>query len=1488
MAPRPGGETDKIGNRYELAWTIRHALYCILDASRSLTPEESDVELGKGSEFTYVAGSRVEIHQLKRQDGNSNQWNIKTLNRLNIFAAAAEHVAAGHDYHFVSLVPCGPLRELSERARKSSDLQAFTRNWLTNELSDAFDELAATEVLGSPAAAWSTLRGMWFEVHDEHDIVRVNGMLAELSLEGTTGHLASLALGDIVLGNLGKRLVRANFLEELQEHGIKPLAASSRASTAEQVRAVTTSWRSTVQRELLQPAIGRSEATELASALQVNRVGLVVGTAGGGKSAALEQLAESAVDSGAEILAFRLDRLDRFASTVDLGRQLGLDGSPAAALAMAADGRDAYLVIDQLDAVSLASGRMPESFDVVVDLIGEALSVSGMRVVLACREFDVDNDHRIRALAARPDLQTVPVALLSTEAVEHAVTEMQLDPTSLSASQRELLRTPLHLVLLSSIAGQADALAFESKGSLFEAFWQRKRQAVKARRDTVRYAEVLARIANAVSDRQVLSVPIEVLDEDDLIDDANVLVSEHVLAQQDDRIAFFHEAFFDYTFARQWVSRSENLVDFLQRDEQELFRRSQIRQILQHLHERDADRFLSELEALLISPAVRYHIKETALAVLANLQSPTSDDAAVALKVAASKPSFESRIWQQLRRPQWFARLYDDGPIAEWLDSDDQVWKDRAANIMLSGTVQHGGAVVELLQARQHLPDYLLWVRSVVSTADLHKFRPLFDVFLDAVRSGAYRDADQELWLSAHELAEHEPAWAIELLQARFIDPADALAVDDDGKVINLALRDYSLSELVRTAAAAEPRQFLDVVVPYLREVMAVAAYDPRDDDGVVRDRHFSMRYPDEDHDERELEDVLFAAAMRALEDVGRSTPAELRPVLETLSADPYEASQFLLYRALIAACPEFADWSASLLLQGGTRLRCGYMSDSTWVARELVAAIAPHLTDAVHLQLELAVRDLKDRYESRRSGGRAAFTFLSALDESRLSADGTRRLGEYRRKFGANEPPAPTGIRGGFIGSPIAPDASAKMSDDQWLRAMAKYGTDETNWDSFTGGARELSRALQEQVKTDPSRFTKLALRFTADFNPSYGDAILMGFGDAVVGTDEDAEHVYTAVRHISSLGHEDNERWLGTAIRRFNRQAPLDLVELILDRALHAADPVDDSPVFVRQGDDGKSAKDLHGNGINTTRGTMAEALGDLLVFDVDGTRTELVRPHLETLASDPVLYVRSCVAHTIAASLRHARPDAVRAFERLIEAEDVLLASGLVQQLMLYIGNVNPDAIDPVIARMLASDNHEAREAGGALAAFASLEWSRPELMAQALAADEWVRRGAADVAAGRVDRTSNSQLATAALLELMNDNNEDVRKEAAGVAAHLRDLPLRPYAQLLIALIESPAYDQATPQLLITLQHAPDKVDDLVLRAARRFLEIFGDEAADIRHGAAGDARYISELVVRGLAQSRDRSHRAALLDVLDRLLELGVYGIGDAISKAERS
>ena len=319
--------------------------------------------------------------------------------------------------------------------------------------------------------------------------------------------------------------------------------------------------------------------------------------------------------------------------------------------------------------------------------------------------------------------------------------------------------------------------------------------------------------------------------------------------------------------------------------------------------------------------------------------------------------------------------------------------RNHALNTMVSAVKDHPVSIAALLSDRKSAPEYLDWLRWVTRFADVFRNRQLFDQVLEAVRQGAYDATEHELWLTAHDLAKHEPLWAIELLQARLIDHVGALTLTDGGKVAVLGMREYAATELVKDAADTEPLALVQTVVPYLRQVMAATAMEPRDDE-PIRDRHFSARFEVDGLDDRELDDALLAASVRCLEKLAKTDPEAIRSLLNELAADPYDGSQFLLYRALSAGGEHFADWAASLLLEGGRRLECGYISDSDWVVRELVRAIAPYVTDEIHQQLEDLFRDLRNEYEGRHSSGRSAFTLRSALDEPRLTSAGQRRLG--------------------------------------------------------------------------------------------------------------------------------------------------------------------------------------------------------------------------------------------------------------------------------------------------------------------------------------------------------------------------------------------------------------------------------------------------------------------------------------------------------------
>ncbi|WP_099964050.1 tetratricopeptide repeat protein [Streptomyces sp. JV178] len=349
MAPRPGGETDKFGSRYEGIWTIRHALYVLLGQGDSLTLEPAGT-LGEGTEFAYCHGDRTAVHQVKRQNRNANSWNVASLEAKGIWRHLRTHAEAGHDFHFVSLVPARALQELGDRARRSDDAPTFVRDWLTDELRVPFGELAAPGIYGSPETAWRMLRALWVEWHDERDMVAVNAALAEQVLTGAPGRLAALALGDLLLNSLGTRLDAAAMTARLPRYGLQRVTPSEGATVApsaggETQAAVHNARRTApVLSGLSAPSstfAGREAAvTGLLSALDPEAIGegpsvhVVAGLPGVGKTELVRQVAHRAYGRDgwfARVLAVELYGYDPArrqspdAALASLLRGLGID-----------------------------------------------------------------------------------------------------------------------------------------------------------------------------------------------------------------------------------------------------------------------------------------------------------------------------------------------------------------------------------------------------------------------------------------------------------------------------------------------------------------------------------------------------------------------------------------------------------------------------------------------------------------------------------------------------------------------------------------------------------------------------------------------------------------------------------------------------------------------------------------------------------------------------------------------------------------------------------------------------------------------------------------------------------------------------------------------------------------------------------------------------------------------------------------------------------
>ena len=375
-----------------------------------------------------------------------------------------------------------------------------------------------------------------------------------------------------------------------------------------------------------------------------------------GKTACVAEIVKELRQAGRHVLAFRLDRHMAATSTTDLGSRLDMEESPTLVLSAAAnaDGRRAVLIVDQLDAVSAMSGRSSEAFDIVARLLLEAKPHNAISTLVVCRSFDWQHDPRLGGLLG-DDGQRIDLGELSLDDVGSVLSDQHFDPAALDGRQLALLKVPQNLSLfLHSGHGESTPPSFRTATDLFDGYWDGKRGAVAQRTQGAndQWRDVIRTVCDEMTRTQELSVRKEKLDRFSA-DYLNQYVSENVLARDGDTYGFSHESFFDYCFARLFAAGDDSVADVLKSFEQHLFRRAQVRQVLEYLRDADFHRYVGEVRDLVSDGEVRTHIKDLIFTLLAGVDDPTDEEWA---------------LWMDWVRPTFYAierNVAVDDPLAQ-------------------------------------------------------------------------------------------------------------------------------------------------------------------------------------------------------------------------------------------------------------------------------------------------------------------------------------------------------------------------------------------------------------------------------------------------------------------------------------------------------------------------------------------------------------------------------------------------------------------------------------------------------------------------------------------------------------------------------------------------------------------------------------------------------------------------------------------------------
>lgn len=1047
--PLAGGAADKFGIRYETLWTVSCMLDVLDEHADSLRLEPPGKE-GEGVEFWIRRGNVREYHQVKRQHGGAGHWTLKELGGRMVLSSFQDKLNdSAAMCVFVSSHAASQLEGLAERSGGAESWQEFEQEFLSENQSRDFATLRNLWGDCTSAEAFGRLQRIEVRTLDERSLNERVEVRLQALVEGEPS-AASDVLFRLALDEVHQELTAHYMWRRLEERGLRRRDWANDNHVLAKLEESNARYLSPLRNELISgTSIPREEtrvALDLLTAEDKLRGGLLSGEAGVGKSGVVVQVLEELHSKGIPVLAFRVDRLIPTPLPSEIGRQLDLPGSPVAVLGGVAQERECVLVIDQLDAVSLASGRHPQFFDGIDELIRQTEAYPRMRLLIACRSFDVENDHRLRRLAnERGLLDTVTIDRLPEETVREFVAVMGIEAGGLSPDQVRLLSIPLHLSLLAEISGTSAAqnLNFKTAKDLFDRFWDRKRDILRERTGhSVQWTEVIDTLCDHMSEKRNLSAPAGKVDEYE--DDARAMASENVLVRDRDRYAFFHESFFDYAFARRFAGREQELLPFLREGEQHLFRRAQVRQILRHEREADRARYLEDLEGLLNSSDIRFHIKQVVFALLATLKDPSKEEwRIVASFLEAEKESYRREPFNLLRAASWFGLIDSLGLWERWLAEGDEERLNRIANLLWMAQKHEPGRVAELLEPYVNVPEWRNRIASIVSRADLHTNRRFFELFLKAINEGVLDEAD--VGVELRYLPDKNPEWAGEALYyyLKRRQERDRLT---GRELFDSSARsgwNNNYEKAFTKSAQHAPRTFVTELLPFMLKLtqdFAEEEGDPPYEDSIWR-----YRYPGESHS---IEGALLRAMEIALRTLAENDP-ESFDTFACLLRDKsnFETAQYLLIRSYTANGERYADEAAEYLLESSARPKSGYAGNLYWAARQLLEAATPHCSEENMAKLEDLILGHYSEWELEVTSvdrrGLAQLTLLGGISPSRLSPAAGERLEQWREKFGGDAMEPMPAVVSGFVHSPISEEDAENMSDEEWLEALVFYSED-------------------------------------------------------------------------------------------------------------------------------------------------------------------------------------------------------------------------------------------------------------------------------------------------------------------------------------------------------------------------------------------------------------------------------------------------------------
>lgn len=1502
-----GGIADKLGNAYESRWTLLQALTVIIGTADTIQIEPVNHDAG-GFEFSIATGSRVDWHQCKRRR-RQGAWTLAAMEREGVLSDFARKLhLQDTGCVFVTSDPVNPFKGLAGKAALIGDLTGF-------EAALAEDEAKALVEL---RGVWSVDDATAFDWLKRCKVEIISDDLIEKHLRMYCSVLfrddAALAI-DRLEAFLATQLTRTLGTEALRP-AVEALGLSwcSRfdPTTEALLAGATENYLASLRAPIANTVVEVPAAAELITSVLSGpeKTVVVAGQAGAGKSFVLSQLVQAARAAAWPVLAFRIDRHLDARSLKALGEGLfDRPDHPVGMLGNFRAGRPSLLVIDQVDAVSEASGRSVMVRELLFQLVRAADLYPGMKVVLACRTYDLDNDSRLTSLAS--SIRSRAVRLLPVDWEASVVPVLQrLGRFDRPYSEREqrLLCLPLNLHLFAEIArGGGSTIGALSTSTMFERLLDLRAREFREAGIGWTPNEALGVLSVHMSANQELAAPSALLNRFPGAVDA--LSSAGLVTAVRGQLQFAHESFFDVVYSDHFLTLGLTVRALLLSGVQGLFRRTQCRQIFARLRDRGADaRYRRELVEMMEAQDVRYLVKDAIGAWLNALDDPTQKELEIVLRWFTKDHPLEQIGRTALAGAHWLPIVLASGQIEAWLE--DEARKSFALGLLRQGAATHASGVAQQLRRwwgsdASRLGELLFWFNHLYPDDEIGVLEPLYVELIQACPAEAFANQFFAYGFDVGSLAHKTPALACRILACWLRRWFEVTPKGHPFERHSSRIDAYWLAEMSKS----HPLDLAQAIVPLFQQAIERDA-----EQAATEEFYYSTLsqplFGEDDHDD-------FANLLRtAVRSAARTHPTEIAALLAGLSADT-PAGLLPHLNAIAGAGEPFADRLLPLL-DNPHLLSCGYRGIEWKPFAEAAGAALPFVSKETRNKIESLVRchrpeiaTAKEHADGalrlRREGkpdpwilhllahsGLVERGIWYAIGPVRLSPAGEQRLAELDRKFADQPLPEALSAKGGWVESPIDLERAKRMSNLHWLSAIRRHSGDRRHVylrDRIIGGAEQLAHMLGTVAKEDPQRFIGLLETIPVSANTAYAEALITAFG----GVDLDEE----ALRRVGAAIQRWPQASFGRELCWLVRKHPAlgqDPAILALILAMAEDGQAFDGAITSSQREGPTEIQALIGHGgdldmrgLNSDRGTGFLALGQIL-WDSDLHLEAIVQVLDRRIADEPLSAVRMQMPSLIN-SLSKYDPDG--AIERVLALADKDLAclnGGYGAHFLRWASYNHPQRLRPVIDRLCAEADEALQAFGFFLLSGLALTDAGTEADFRALWPTHPVaRRVAGFRASGNIGQEGVQTCAEAWVIELIFGEERAARDEASRFSWSLVFDADPPKLDLARAFLASPAFEDHPDRLVMALAERIEFFPDLAIESVQAFIRLLeASSNLETRRARYLAVHRLGQILVNLYrAVEGDAPRESALLDLFDQYLAGELHDTRQAVEAYER-